>query len=245
MLAGERGRPGTARKPLVALDAHTVGRRQTGNERYVLEVARALTKRDDVDLVAYVDRGVAWPADYSPAPRVAELHARAPQLRIPLELPVRARRDRADLLQVTYVKPPVAGLPVVTVVHDLSFEDQPDVFSMRTRLRLKLFVRLAARSSAAVVTISEFTRQRLIETYGLPPERVHFLAPGVGEQWRPPTADEVSSIRARFSLPARFALAVGAAHPRKNLPRVVDAVGRLRSTTHPDLMLVVCGPTAG
>jgi len=242
MLAAERGRPGTPRRPLVALDAHTVGRRQTGNERYVLEVARALLQRDEVDVLAYVDRGVTWPADYSPAPQLAELHARAPQLRIPLELPIRTRRDHADLLQVTYVRPPVAGLPVVTVVHDLSFEDQPAAFSLPTRLRLQLFVRLAARSSAALIAISEFTRQRLIDVYGLPPERVHFLAPGVGSQWRPPTAEEIAEVRERFELPAAFVLAVGAAHPRKNLPRVIAAVERLRSTSHPDLKLVLCGP---
>src|SRR5262245_52611680 len=158
MLAADRGRTGLARKPLVALDAHTVGRRQTGNERYVLEVARALAKRDDVDVLAYVDQGVHWPSDYLPSPRIAELRTRAPQLRIPLELPVRTRRDHADVLQVTYVKPPIAGLPVVTAVHDLSFEDQPSIFSVATRLRLKLFVRQAVRSSAAVIAISEFTR---------------------------------------------------------------------------------------
>src|SRR5262245_60709123 len=217
MLAADRGQTGLARRPLVALDAHTVGRRQTGNERYVLEVARALAKRDDVEVLAYVDKGVEWPVDYLPAPRLVELRTRAPQLRIPLELPVRTRRDHADLLQVTYVKPPVAGVPVVTAVHDLSFEDHPEFFPLRTRLRLQLFVRLAVRSSPAVVTISQFTRQRLIDVYGPDPARVHFLAPGVGSQWIAPSAAEVRAVRERQSLPAEFVLVAGTAHPRKNL----------------------------
>ena len=101
-----------------------------------------------------------------------------PQLRIPLELPVAARRVAADLLQVNYVAPIVSPVPRVTVVHDLSFEDLPDTFSLPTRLRLQSLVRLAVRQSAAVICVSAFTRDRVLEVYGADPERVHHVAEG-------------------------------------------------------------------
>src|SRR5438874_12329412 len=97
-----------ARPLRVAIDAHTVGRQQTGNERYGVGLSGALARRDDVEPIAYVDAGVDWPPE-EVTPRVHHLRFRQPQLRIPLELPVRARRDRADLLHVSYVAPPVAG----------------------------------------------------------------------------------------------------------------------------------------
>jgi Glycosyltransferase Family 4 len=82
-------------------------------------------------------------------------------VRVPLELPLRAKLDGAQLLHVQFVAPPIAGLPVVTTIHDLSFEDIPGLFSRPTAMRLKLTVRLSARRSAAVITISEFTRSRI------------------------------------------------------------------------------------
>lgn len=226
----------------VALDAHTVGRRQTGNERYVVELANALALRDDVQVIAYLDEGQAWPVGEGRPPDLRHLRFRQPQLRIPLELPVRARRDRADLLHVSYVAPPIAGLPVVTTVHDLSFEDMPNLMPLRTRLRLKATVRLAARTSAAILTGSRFTRDRLIDVYGVDPKRVHAVPYGVGSRWRPLDERERNRILAPLDLPASYVLFVGAASARKNLPRLVEAVTMLRAAGHADLELVIAGP---
>jgi glycosyltransferase involved in cell wall biosynthesis len=247
MLARRRdtGRLGTVRHPTVALDAHTVGRKQTGNERYVVELGNALATRADVDLVAYLDRDQLWPSDAGPAPTIRHLRFRQPQLRIPIELPIRARRDGADLLHVAYVAPPVAGVRLVTAVHDVSFEDMPGVLPLSTSLRLRLMVRLAARRSAAVVTGSEFTRGRLIELFGLDPDRVHAVPYGVGSRWRPLSAGERDARLTSRRLPARFALFVGAPSPRKNLGRLIDAVAALRGADFADLELVVAGPVLG
>jgi glycosyltransferase involved in cell wall biosynthesis len=226
----------------VAFDAHSVGRRQTGNERYAVELATALAARDDVDVIAYLDRGVRWPTDAGPAPELRELSLRAPQLRIPFELPWRARRDRADVLQVSYIGPPVGGPPLVTTVHDVSFEDEPQLFSLPTRLRLQWLVRWSVRRSAAVTAVSEFTRQRLIDLYRIDPSRVHVVHDGVGSHWRPITAGESATALSGLLLPQRFVLFVGTSHERKNLPRLIAAVSALRADGWSDLGLVIAGP---
>ena len=166
-----------------------------------------------------------------------------PQLRIPIELPARARRDRLDLLQVAYVAPPISPVPLVTVVHDLSFEDRPDLYPRRSRLRLQSTVRRAARRSAAVVTGSDFTRGRLIDAYSLPPERVHRVRYGVADRWQPMAPDEAAGLLSSLALPGRFVLAVGTAAPRKNLGRLVEAVANLRAVDS-DLGLVLAGPAS-
>ena len=228
----------------VAFDAHTVGRRLTGNERYAVELASALAARPDIEVLAYVDRGVAWPADSAPAPQLRELRTRIPQLRIPFELPWRARRDGAEILQVSYVGPPMGGPPLVTTVHDVSFEDEPHMFRLPTRLRLKWLVRHSVRRSAAVTAVSEFTRGRLIDIYGLPPSRVHVVYDGVSPMWRPTTSDEAAAALAGLRLPERFVLFVGTSHERKNLPRLIAAIRTLREGGHSDLGLVLAGPPA-
>jgi glycosyltransferase involved in cell wall biosynthesis len=227
-----------------AIDAHVVGRRKTGNETYVVNLADALARRADVTPIAYVDQGAVWPGLGGPGsvgPETRELNWRSAFLRIPVELPVRARRDRCDLLHVQYVAPPIARMPVVTAIHDVSFEDVPGLFPRRTELRLKLTVRQSARRSSAVVTISEFTRSRIAHRYHLDPERIVVTPLGVGDQWRAEPKDLALSRLAGLRLPLSFVLAVGNLHPRKNIPRLIKAVAAARRASAGDVHLVLAG----
>jgi glycosyltransferase involved in cell wall biosynthesis len=223
----------------VALDAHVVGRRKTGNETYIVNLAEALARRDDVEPTVYLDAGTAWPS--TAVLRRRDLRWRAPYLRVPLELPFRAKRDGAQLLHVQYVAPPVARLPIVTAIHDVSFEDVAGLFSWRTEMRLKLTVRLSARRAAAVITISEFTRSRISHHYGIDPERIVVTHLGVDRRWRPLDGDAARDRLADTVLPDRFVLAVGNLHPRKNISRLVRAVARARQSGAGDLHLVLAG----
>ena len=197
----------------VALDAHVVGRRSTGNETYIVSLVDALATDPAIRPIVFVDKGVRWPG--SSDPHLHELRSRSPFLRIPLELPVVVRRARADLLHVQYVAPPVAGLPVVTAVHDVSFEDVQGLFGRRTEMRLRLFVRASVRQSAVVTTLSAFSRDRLIERYGLDPARVFVTPVAVADRWRPLTVAERAPRLEGLVKPGPFVLAVGNLHPRR------------------------------
>jgi glycosyltransferase involved in cell wall biosynthesis len=222
-----------------ALDAHVVGHRKTGNETYIVNLADALARRADTDPIAYVDPGTVWP--HPDGPETRELRSKAPFLRIPVELPVRARRDHCDLLHVQYVAPPWPRLPLVTTIHDLSFEDVPGIFSRKTELRLKLTVRMSARQSQAVITISEFTRDRLVHHYGLNPEKIVVTSLGVDRRWRPLAPEDAAARLREFDPPESFVLAVGNLHPRKNIPRLIHAVAAARNAGAGDLHLLLAG----
>ena len=226
-------------KILAGIDAHVVGRRQTGNETYVVNLANALARRADVKPLVYLDAGSAWPGPAGPETR--QLNWRSSFLRIPFELPARARRDGCDLLHVQYVAPPVTRLPIVTMIHDVSFEDIPSLFPRRTELRLKLTVRHAVRVSSALVTVSEFTRGRIAFHYGVDPDRIIVTPDGVGDRWHPVPRDEALARLADLSLPPSFVLAVGNLQPRKNIPRLVRAIAAARRSGAGDLHLVLAG----
>lgn len=98
-----------------------------------------------------------------------------------LDLPLQAIRDRADLLQVQYVQPPVSRAPVVSVVHDISFEDIPSALPAATRLCLAVTVRHAILTSALVVTESEFTRSRILDCYRVTGDRVVLMPCGIDD----------------------------------------------------------------
>lgn len=217
----------------VGLDAHVLGRRQSGNETYMRALTRALASEPDVDLVLYVDRDAVLSLPAGRA-HVRRLAFRRAQPRIALELPLRARMDRLDLLHVQYVVPPVASVPVVTTVHDVSFLDVPDLLPRARRLRLQATVAFAVRRSAMIVTPSTFSRDRLLHHYAIPPERVVTVSPFLdsASAAEPPdaAADAPADAAqvASLQLPARFVLAVGEIQPRKNLVRLIEAMALAR-----------------
>jgi glycosyltransferase involved in cell wall biosynthesis len=226
----------------VALDAHVVGRHKTGNETYIVNLAEALGRREDVEPTVYVDANAAWP--WPTELRRHDLRWRAPYLRVPIELPFRAKRDGAQLLHVQYVAPPLARLPVVTAIHDVSFEDVAGLFTRLTETRLKLTVRLSARRAAAVITISEFTRSRISHHYGIDPEQIVVTPLGVDPFWSQVATGVAQRHLASLALPDRYVLAVGNLHPRKNIPRLIRAVAAVRAMGVGDLHLVLAGQRA-
>jgi glycosyltransferase involved in cell wall biosynthesis len=226
----------------VGLDAHVVGRRQTGNETYVVQLGSALARRHDVATIAYLDARAVWPARDEPA--VRRLRLRSRYVRIPLELPLRAARDRLDVLHVQYVAPPVATVPVAATVHDLSFIDVPGAFPTRSTMRLRATIRGTVRRAAIVLTGSTFSRDRLRDVYGLAAERVVVTPYGVDPRWRPlsPAVTEETLSRAGLSdVPDPFVLAIGNVQPRKNLPRLLRSVAAVRANGVPELQLVLVG----
>lgn len=203
----------------VLVDAHQLGRRQTGNETYVRELLRGLRELPGLDLVAAVERGqsnsgvLAPPMSLRPVP-----HNGLARL---LALALAARRVRADLLHAVYFLPPFPGRPTVVTIHDISFERHPEFFGRLSLLRDRLLIRDAARRATRVITVSETSRRDLIELWGVQPHRVVAIPNGVSPLFHP--EDEASPPVDLRGRPLRV-LAVGTLQPRKNLLGLLEAV---------------------
>ena len=134
----------------------------------------------------------------------------------PVGLPLRARG--VDVLHCpTYRAPLRAAVPVVVTVHDLAVLRHPEAFRRWSRTYGALTVRRVIRAAARVIAVSEFTKREVVELAGVPEERVRVVPNAVGVPFSPegPRAE------------GDYVLAVGTLEPRKNLPRLADAAGRL------------------
>jgi alpha-1,3-rhamnosyl/mannosyltransferase len=100
---------------------------------------------------------------------------------------------------------------------------------------------MSARRSQAVITISEFTRDRLVYHYGLDPKKIVVTPLGVDRRWRPLALEEATERLRGIDPPQRFVLAVGNLHPRKNIPRLIRAVAAARQAGAGDLHLLLAG----
>lgn len=208
----------------VLLDAHQLGRGQTGDETYIRGLIGGLRAVPELDLVAAVEshpraaRVLAPPVTLRRVPRngLARLAA----------LSWVGRWVRADILHATYLLPPWPGRPTVVTIHDISFERHPEFFPRRYLLLDRALIRASARRASRVITVSETSRRDLIELWHVPADRVDVIYNGVDEIFAPgPDRPDDGALD-----PLRV-LAVGVLQPRKNLGRLLEAlaiVGRER-----------------
>jgi alpha-1,3-rhamnosyl/mannosyltransferase len=98
------------------------------------------------------------------------------QVRVPRSL----GSDRLDVFFAPDNTAPIAlRLPLVVTIHDVSFAAHPEWFRTREGLRLRWLSRRAALTARAVITVSEFSRQELIDHFGVAGARLHVIPSGV------------------------------------------------------------------
>ncbi len=131
----------------------------------------------------------------------------------------------------------------VVTVYDLSVLDHPEWHPAdRVRFHEKNFFQNIGRADL-VTTISEFSRQRFLESQSeIPPERVRVIPCAVDRAtFRPFEHDAVEVFRKKHGLPESFLLFVGTFEPRKNLIHLLDAYERLPASLQKNYPLVLAG----
>jgi glycosyltransferase involved in cell wall biosynthesis len=219
----------------IGIDAHAIGAKQGGNETYISNLITALAETDQQNqyTIYLTSRAAAekWRGRYANF-TVRLLPPPTPLVRVPLALTADLRRHRVDLLHVQFTAPPFCPVPIVTTIHDLSFEHLPETFTRRGRMQLRMTVRNTARRARLIITGSEFSRQDIIRTYSIAPEKIVVTHHGVSASFhaQPSSDAEVEIIKKRFGIRRDYLLAVGSLQPRKNLVRLLRAYSFLRST---------------
>ena len=235
----------------IGIDAHAIGAQQGGNETYIRNLIKTLAEADGENrytlYFAEPQAAEAWRDGFASQYRnfsIRLLPKPTPIVRVPVYLAYELRRRPVDVLHVQYTAPPFCPAPVVVTIHDLAFEHLPETFTRRGSFQLKLTVRRTARRAARIATVSEYSRQDLLRTYDLPPEKVVVTYNGIEAHFtpRPSSPNEAAAVSARFGIARDYILAVGSLQPRKNLVRLIRAYAKLRGE-RPDFphQLVVVG----
>jgi len=138
-------------------------------------------------------------------------------------------------------------LPTVTTIHDLTPMVMP-CFPSRTAFLLRFLLSRSAKTSAAIITVSENSRRDIVRICGVPQSKVHVVYEGYDRalfHCAPPDPDSLQQLLARFGITRPYILHHGAIQPRKNLPRLIEAYRRLLArNTKLDMDLVLAGPLA-
>ncbi len=185
----------------VGVDVSALVQTRAGTARHIRGLLGALRGRPDLELELLSFGG---PGRISSVVRDAAWY--------PVGLRRRARGF--DVLHgTTFRGPKKASSPVVLTVHDLALLRYPEAFPRWHRLYGRAGLRSTLRGAAALVAVSEFSKQEIIDLVEVPSERIHVVPNGIDAVFTPdgPASE------------GDYVLTVATLEPRKNLSRAVEA----------------------
>jgi glycosyltransferase involved in cell wall biosynthesis len=154
-----------------------------------------------------------------------------------------AARRGATLVHATF--PSRRGrTPLVLTLFDVAVLRHPERFRRWFRFYARRTFGPRVRAADAVVTLSEAARSEICAVLGADPSRVFVVPCGVRQDLGTAVAPAVrQQVLERYRIDRPFLLTVGAAEPRKNLPRLLEAIAQLRASPETrDILLVHAGP---
>jgi glycosyltransferase involved in cell wall biosynthesis len=151
-------------------------------------------------------------------------------------------RVRGSLLWSPANTGPLRVRNQVVTIHDLATLDHPEWFSPRFAAWYRWLIPRLVRTVRRVITVSQFSKARLLELTGIDEARIVVVPNGVNKRFFPRSADEIERVRRSLQIPTqRYVLSLGSIEPRKNLATLLQAWSRCHDRLENDITLVIAG----
>ncbi len=131
-----------------------------------------------------------------------------------MRLPKYVRKEKGNfLLNFCNLCPLSLNDKNIVMIHDLAFVYHPEFYNWKFNAAYRFLVKREARKCHCILTVSEFSKKQLMDTYHLPDQKIAVLYSGV------PDFPETQAVNAKIKEIAnnRFYFTVGSASPNKNL----------------------------
>ena len=127
------------------------------------------------------------------------------------------------------------------IIYDLNFEHQPQDLPFRNRIYFRTFYPKFARKATRIVTISEYSKNDIADTYKIPLNKIDNVSCGVKENFYPLDDNLKQITRDRYTKGAEYFFFIGSMHPRKNIVRLLQAFELFKKESNAPLKLVLAG----
>ena len=240
----------------IAIDYTAATRQAAGIGNYVRSLVDAMLAQDDTNQYTLLTSG--RPPRERPFPTAENVRGRS--LIIPdrylnvlwyrWRLPISATffTGQVDIYHgPDFVLPPLNGkLRKVVTVHDLAFLEHPEYAVPELAAYLKKVVPEAVEAADVVASVSQTTRQTLIEHFQTPLEKIKLVPNGIRAYFRRITDPVLlEATRHKFGLKSPLVLGVGTQEPRKNHLGLIKAFHKAVSTgnksTRPAMLALAGG----
>lgn len=146
-------------------------------------------------------------------------------------LPKAAKKDKIDILFCPeYVAPLCYKGKIALTLHDIVYEAHPEWFSWKSpadKILLKWVSKKSAQKAAVIFTISEFSRQEIIEYFKIDSKKIILAYLGVDPEFSASgfAENDLKEIKNKYGL-EKFILSVGSIFDRRHLPEIIESFAR-------------------
>lgn len=220
----------------------------SGIERYAASVALNLIEQsEDIFILAFKEsippmfRGLASSnrVEMMVLPRCNKLLFN--QIRLPLAL----RKVKADWYLFMAFPAPVLLFRknMVSTIHDICCWDCPETMNGMSKWYFRISYRAAVKKCKAIITVSEFSKKRIMEKLRLPEKNIWLICNGISSSFKKVEGEEASTeaILAKYKLPKQYILTLSTIEPRKNIQLLVKAYRQMVLRKEMDRPLVLAG----
>jgi glycosyltransferase involved in cell wall biosynthesis len=126
----------------------------------------------------------------------------------------------------------------IITVHDVAHLEHPEWYSWKFSTFYRWLLPRLVKRVALILTVSEFSKARILDLFGLPSEKVIVAPLGVDLRFAPSSEERVKSLSSRYGIDSPYLISVASVSERKNLRRVIEAWHRVGI---PGVRLVIVG----
>ncbi len=231
----------------IGIDAHMLGDHSGGNERFYDNILKYMSVPGDCTVYLFVREDLDVSA-FAGKFRIIRLKSRSALGRYFRELPALCRELELDVLHTQYFIPFRRPCRTICTIHDICFAHNKTWFSKKEYLFQKTMIPYAARHADAVVTVSEFSRRDIADTFGVNDQKICVIYNAVDWKHFGKEADQAGKaeaaalVRAKFGIgQAPYILCVGNLNPRKNISSLIDAYRMMKEKYGGSQILVIAG----
>lgn len=153
-----------------------------------------------------------------------------------------AQRLGADVLFCPgYLSPMFPRLPMVPVIHDMNYRDIPESIAFFNRKAYEVIVPRSSRAAAKVITVSHFSKERIVTLLGLNEEAVTVVHEGPLAVSTTGNQTDWETFRAKHAIESECFLSICSGALHKNVERLVDGFLLMREKTGANVNLVLVG----
>lgn len=127
--------------------------------------------------------------------------------RLVFDIPFLIKKYKIDYAHFQYILPLFKQCKEIVTIHDVLFLDYPQYFSWKYKILYNFFFKHAARRADLLLTVSEYSKNRIIKYYGIKGNEIFVTPNGVCDNYQN---------QSPVFLPSPFILFVSRIEERKN-----------------------------
>lgn len=220
---------------LIGIDASRADRlEKTGVEWYAWHLIQALKKLSGQDAhswLLYSERALSQalgdvPLNWHQQVLSWPFKRLWTQVRLSMEMAQR----RPDVLFVpAHTLPRVVPGRTVATIHDVGFFRHPELYSSSERFWQKAALRMITRRATRILTVSEYSKQEIVQFCNVSPDRITVTYPGVDHlSVEEVTAFAKQDVMDRYRIQGPYFLYLGRLETKKNITTLVEAFRRYK-----------------